>query len=151
MWWAVPRCVRGCGSVDIVRLLLLLLFSVAVACACVAQFVCFRIRVRVRRAHHAQPLTCCSACAVVDLCVRPPARCAKVLDKRVARLCVLASNCDVDAYKKLVKALCETNNIPIIEVETHALLGEWCGLCKLDKEGNARKVGHGVFVSFLLA
>ena len=69
------------------------------------------------------------------------ARCAKVLDKRVARLCVLASNCDVDAYKKLVKALCETNNIPIIEVETHALLGEWCGLCKLDKDGNARKVG----------
>ena len=63
-----------------------------------------------------------------------------MLDKRVARLCVLASNCDVDAYKKLVKALCETNNIPIIEVETHALLGEWCGLCKLDKEGNARKV-----------
>ena len=67
-------------------------------------------------------------------------RCAKVLDKGVARLCVLATNCDVDAYKKLVKALCESKNIPIIEVETHALLGEWCGLCKLDKEGNARKV-----------
>lgn len=66
--------------------------------------------------------------------------CAKVLDKGVARLCVLATNCDVDAYKKLVKALCESKNIPIIEVETHALLGEWCGLCKLDKEGNARKV-----------
>ena len=63
-----------------------------------------------------------------------------MLDKGVARLCVLATNCDVDAYKKLVKALCESKNIPIIEVETHALLGEWCGLCKLDKEGNARKV-----------
>jgi small subunit ribosomal protein S12e len=66
--------------------------------------------------------------------------CAKVLDRRVARLCVLASNCSVEEYKKLVKALCDTNGIPIIEVETHQLLGEWCGLCKLDKEGKARKV-----------
>lgn len=67
-------------------------------------------------------------------------RCAKILDRRQARVCFLASNCNVDAYKKLVKALCNAGEIPLIEVETHQLLGEWCGLCKLDKEGKARKV-----------
>ncbi len=62
------------------------------------------------------------------------------MDRRQARICFLASNCNVDAYKKLVKALCDASEIPLIEVETHQLLGEWCGLCKLDKEGKARKV-----------
>merc|ERR1712198_136601 len=41
----------------------------------------------------------------------------KALDKRQAHLCILANNCDEAMYKKLVEAL-----------------------CKIDREGKARKV-----------
>merc|ERR1712131_271632 len=44
---------------------------------------------------------------------------AKALDKRQAHLCVLAANCDEPMYVKL---------------------GEWVGLCKIDREGKPRKV-----------
>merc|ERR1712196_535082 len=53
--------------------------------------------------------------------------CARMLDKRRVHLCVLAENCSEPAYKKLIEALCTE-------------LGEWAGLCKIDAEGNARKV-----------
>eukprot|EP00048_Salpingoeca_helianthica_P014258 m.220849 g.220849 ORF g.220849 m.220849 type:complete len:137 (+) comp15664_c0_seq1:76-486(+) len=65
---------------------------------------------------------------------------AKALDKRQAHLCVLASNCDEPAYGRLVEALCAEHAIPLIKVEDKKKLGEMVGLCKLDKDGNARKV-----------
>eukprot|EP00052_Salpingoeca_macrocollata_P000431 m.20221 g.20221 ORF g.20221 m.20221 type:complete len:155 (+) comp10514_c0_seq1:81-545(+) len=65
---------------------------------------------------------------------------AKALDKRQAHLCVLASNCDEPAYGKLVEALCAAHNINLIKVDDNKKLGEWVGLCKIDKEGNPRKV-----------
>eukprot|EP00128_Syssomonas_multiformis_P007838 Colp12_sorted_trinity150504_noHs@9969 len=66
--------------------------------------------------------------------------CAKALDRRQAHLCVLAQNCNEPAYTKLVEALCGEHNIPLIMVEDNKKLGEWAGLCKIDKEGKARKV-----------
>ena len=36
--------------------------------------------------------------------------------------------------------MCKANNIPIIEVEKRAEIGEWLGQCKYDKEGVARRV-----------
>ena len=57
-----------------------------------------------------------------------------------ARLCVLASSCDEPAFQKLVKALCTEKGVPLLEGIDGKKLGEWCGLCKVDKEGNARKV-----------
>merc|ERR1711942_6510 len=66
--------------------------------------------------------------------------CAKALDKREAVLCVLANNCNEPMYKRLVEALCVEHEINIMKVEDNKKLGEWAGLCKLDKEGNARKV-----------
>lgn len=65
---------------------------------------------------------------------------AKALDKRQALLCVLASNCDEPAYQRLVEALCAEHSINLIKVDDSKKLGEWVGLCKIDKEGKARKV-----------
>ncbi|KAG1666787.1 40S ribosomal protein S12 [Nymphon striatum] len=65
---------------------------------------------------------------------------AKALDKRQALLCVLANNCDEPQYVKLVEGLCVEHQINLIKVDSNKKLGEWAGLCKIDKEGKARKV-----------
>mmetsp|Transcript_8635 Transcript_8635/g.11932 ORF Transcript_8635/g.11932 Transcript_8635/m.11932 type:complete len:134 (-) Transcript_8635:64-465(-) len=65
---------------------------------------------------------------------------AKALDKRQAHLAVLASNCSEPAYVRLVEALCAEHQIKLIKVPDSKQLGEWVGLCKIDKEGNPRKV-----------
>ncbi|CAF1338721.1 unnamed protein product [Rotaria magnacalcarata] len=64
----------------------------------------------------------------------------KSLDRREAHLCVLASNCDEPNYVKLIEALCAEHNINLLRVDDNKKLGEWAGLCKLDKDGKARKV-----------
>merc|ERR1712138_373286 len=66
--------------------------------------------------------------------------CAKMLDKRRVHLCVLADNCSEPAYKKLIEALCTEHGINLMRVEDNTELGEWAGLCKIDAEGDARKV-----------
>ncbi|KAI9225459.1 MAG: 50S ribosomal protein L30e-like protein [Piptocephalis tieghemiana] len=66
--------------------------------------------------------------------------CAKALDRRQAHLCVLVETCTEEAYVKLVEALCAEHNINLIKVGDAKKLGEWAGLCKIDREGNARKV-----------
>ena len=49
----------------------------------------------------------------------------KSLDKRQALLCVLAENCDEKEYKKLVQALCQEHQIPLIKVsKLHCLYNE---------------------------
>ncbi|KAI9849467.1 MAG: 40S ribosomal protein S12 [Sclerophora amabilis] len=65
---------------------------------------------------------------------------SKALDRRQAHMCVLNENCEEEAYKKLVVALCSEHKIPLIKVPDGKQLGEWAGLCVLDREGNARKV-----------
>lgn len=65
---------------------------------------------------------------------------AKALDKRQAHLCILANSCNEAAYSKLVTALCTEHGISLIKVPDGKQLGEWVGLCKIDKEGVARKV-----------
>ncbi|WZZ33467.1 LOW QUALITY PROTEIN: hypothetical protein YC2023_016868 [Brassica napus] len=57
---------------------------------------------------------------------------AKLIEKRVAQLC--------PDYVKLVKALCGDHSINLLTVPSAKTLGEWAGLCKIDSEGNARKV-----------
>jgi small subunit ribosomal protein S12e len=66
--------------------------------------------------------------------------CAKSLDQRKAQLCVLASSCNEPAYTKLVEALCAEHGVNLMKVSDGKQLGEWAGLCKVDKEGAARKV-----------
>ena len=41
---------------------------------------------------------------------------------------------------KLVEALCAEHGVDLMKVSDGKELGEWAGLCKIDKEGAARKV-----------
>jgi len=66
--------------------------------------------------------------------------CAKALDKRHAHLCVLNESCNEKEYVKLIEALCNEHNIKLVKVPDGKVLGEWVGLCKIDKEGQAVKV-----------
>lgn len=60
--------------------------------------------------------------------------------RRQAVLAILAESCEEPQYKKLVTALCNEHQIPLIRVDSNKKLGEWSGLCKIDKEGKPRKV-----------
>ena len=55
---------------------------------------------------------------------------SKALDRRQAHMCILNENCEEEAYKKLVVALCSEHKIPLIKVPDGKQLGEWAGLCK---------------------
>ena len=66
--------------------------------------------------------------------------CAKALDKRQAHLCVLVETCTEAEYIKLIEALCAEHKINLIKVADAKVLGTWAGLCKIDREGNARKI-----------
>merc|ERR1712188_250226 len=101
----------------------------------------------VEDAFEAEPLDTVSALKQVlkkalchDGLARGLRECARVLDKRRVHLCVLADNCSEPAYKKLVEALCTEHGINLMKVPDNTELGEWAGLCKIDAEGNARKV-----------
>ena len=56
------------------------------------------------------------AAIVEDGLVRGVREAAKALDKRRAHLCILATNCDEAMYIKLVEALCQEHNIPLLKV-----------------------------------
>ncbi|EPR61426.1 ribosomal protein RPS12 [Toxoplasma gondii TgCatPRC2] len=65
---------------------------------------------------------------------------AKALDAKKAQVCFLSESCSEPAYKKLVQGLCKEHGIPLLDVTDSKELGEWAGLCKVDKDGTARKV-----------
>jgi small subunit ribosomal protein S12e len=65
---------------------------------------------------------------------------ARALERGSAQLCVLADDCDQPDIKKLVEALCAEHNVSLLSVPESKQLGQWAGLCKLDAEGEARKV-----------
>merc|ERR1712131_17237 len=64
----------------------------------------------------------------------------RALERKDALICLLAENCDEANYVRLVEALCRENQIPVLKIGDNKTLGEWAGLCKIDREGNARKV-----------
>lgn len=64
----------------------------------------------------------------------------KALDRRQAHLCVLAESCEEKEYIRLVEALCAEHQIQLLKVPDGNKLGEWVGLCKIDKNGVAQKV-----------
>jgi len=64
----------------------------------------------------------------------------KTLDKRQAHFCVMAESTDEDSVKSLIEALCNEHNIPLIMVPDGKELGRMVGLCKIDREGQPRKI-----------
>ncbi|PWN24398.1 putative 40S ribosomal protein S12 [Jaminaea rosea] len=66
--------------------------------------------------------------------------CSKALDRRQAHLCVLVETCSEQEYIKLIEALCNEHKIDLLKVSDPKTLGTWAGLCKIDREGNPRKV-----------
>merc|ERR1712174_28871 len=64
----------------------------------------------------------------------------RALERRDAICCILAENCDEANYVRLIEALCVEHQIPILKIGDNKTLGEWSGLCKIDREGNPVKV-----------
>ena len=63
----------------------------------------------------------------------------KALEKRKARLVILAEDCDKEAYQRLIEALAASTNTPLIHVPERAALGEWAGLNRFKKSGELKK------------
>merc|ERR1712125_7595 len=77
---------------------------------------------------------------VVDGVIRGLHEVAKYIDAGKAQVVFLAESCSEATYKKLVAGLCLEKNVPLIDVPDNKALGEWAGLCKIDKDGAPRKV-----------
>ncbi|KAJ1759446.1 40S ribosomal protein S12 [Coemansia sp. RSA 2523] len=77
---------------------------------------------------------------VNDGLVRGAKESIKALDRKDAELCVLSESTEEAGVVALVEALCAEHSIRVIKVPTSKMLGEMAGLCKIDREGNARKV-----------
>merc|ERR1712182_167170 len=82
----------------------------------------------------------CKNALAVDGLIRGLHEAAKHIDAGKAQVCFLAESCNEPTYKKLVKGLCLEKNVPLIDVPDNKSLGEWCGLCKIDSDGQAKKV-----------
>ncbi len=65
--------------------------------------------------------------------------CTKAMNNSVSRLCVLAMDCDSEAYIKFIEAMCIKKGINLIKIDYKMLLGRWAGLCKYDKKGNIKR------------
>merc|ERR1712050_636470 len=76
----------------------------------------------------------------VDGVIRGLHEVAKHIDASKAQVVFLAESCNEPNYKKLVQGLCLEKNVPLIDVPDNKALGEWAGLCKIDKDGLPRKV-----------
>ncbi|KAL6770052.1 hypothetical protein ACKKBG_A33410 [Auxenochlorella protothecoides x Auxenochlorella symbiontica] len=65
---------------------------------------------------------------------------ARAIERGQAQLAVLADDCNQPDYKKLIEALSAEQGVSLISVPEASELGKWAGLCKIDAEGEARKV-----------
>ena len=76
----------------------------------------------------------------VDGVIRRLHEVAKRIDASKAQVVFLAESVNELDYRKLVKSLCLEKSVPLIDVPDNKALGEWAGLCTIDKDGNPRKV-----------
>lgn len=59
---------------------------------------------------------------------------------RKVQVCFLAESCNEEGYVNLVRALCKKSGVPLVMIKDAKNLGEWVGLCKIDKDGQPRKI-----------
>ncbi|CAJ1389936.1 unnamed protein product [Effrenium voratum] len=78
---------------------------------------------------------------MVDGVIRGLHEVAKNVEAGRAQVVFLAESCNEATYKKLIQGLCLEKNVPLIDVPDNKSLGEWAGLCKIDKDGHPRKAG----------
>ncbi|KAK9852124.1 hypothetical protein WJX84_001599 [Apatococcus fuscideae] len=64
----------------------------------------------------------------------------RAIEKGQAQLCIIASDCDNPDCGKLTQALCSEHGVSLLSVPESKQLGQWAGLCKIDPEGEPRKV-----------
>eukprot|EP01060_Flectonema_neradi_P031880 TRINITY_DN4951_c0_g1_i1.p2 TRINITY_DN4951_c0_g1~~TRINITY_DN4951_c0_g1_i1.p2 ORF type:complete len:135 (+),score=29.38 TRINITY_DN4951_c0_g1_i1:638-1042(+) len=64
----------------------------------------------------------------------------RALEKRVVLLCVIAEDCEEEAYITLIDKLAQETTVDIVRVPEKKKLGEWVGLAKYDQHGNIKKV-----------
>lgn len=95
---------------------------------------------RVAKLAFCTPLQVLKKALIHDGLARGLRECAKALDRRQAHLCVLVETCTEAEYIKLIEALCTEHKIDLLKVSDPKTLGTWAGLCKIDREGNPRKV-----------
>eukprot|EP00439_Symbiodinium_sp_Y106_P045720 s47_g5.t2 len=77
---------------------------------------------------------------MVDGAIRGLHEVAKHIEACKAQVVFLSESCNEATYKKLIQGLCVEKNVPVIDVPDNKSLGEWAGLCKIDKDGMPRKV-----------
>ncbi|OAY25447.1 40S ribosomal protein S12 [Manihot esculenta] len=53
---------------------------------------------------------------------------AKVIEKHIAQLCVLAEDCNQPDYVKLVKGLCAGHDVGLLTIPSAKTLSEWAGV-----------------------
>lgn len=69
----------------------------------------------------------------------------KALERRKARLIILAEDCEKEDYQRLIEALADSTNTPLVHVPSRADLGEWAGLTRFLKNGDVKKkIGSSV-------
>lgn len=67
---------------------------------------------------------------------------SKSILKKEAQLCVFCDSVTEKTIPKLIEGLINDapKKIPLIKISDSKMLGEWAGLCKLDRDGVPRKV-----------
>eukprot|EP01053_Blabericola_migrator_P005882 Blabericola_migrator_1__5881@NODE_2979_length_2143_cov_132_835260_g1865_i0_p2_GENE_NODE_2979_length_2143_cov_132_835260_g1865_i0NODE_2979_length_2143_cov_132_835260_g1865_i0_p2_ORF_typecomplete_len154_score40_84Ribosomal_L7Ae/PF01248_26/2_3e15PELOTA_1/PF15608_6/0_013Enolase_C/PF00113_22/0_049PucR/PF07905_11/0_12SpoU_sub_bind/PF08032_12/0_17_NODE_2979_length_2143_cov_132_835260_g1865_i0130591 len=64
----------------------------------------------------------------------------RAMEAERAHCVFLAANVEEKSISKAVTLLAESKKVPVIEVPDSKELGRWAGLCKIDREGQARKI-----------
>ncbi|KAJ2747033.1 40S ribosomal protein S12 [Coemansia sp. BCRC 34301] len=77
---------------------------------------------------------------VCDGLVRGAKESIKALDRKDVELCVLCETTEEAGIISLVEALCTEHKIRLIKISDSKKLGQMAGLCKIDRDGNPRKL-----------